>query len=331
MNCGIIRDLLPLYAEDICGEETKLAVEEHLKGCANCRARLEDMKASDSAALISALPHKAVSKKIKKNQFRLIALAVCAVMFMVVGYMGRTAQPKPVPYSEDFKFSITRDENGDILLTYDDSLIPFSVEGQEDSYERSDPIYVYSVFFEKAEERFPAQQSRIRYWDLPWKEADSASEPLATLQPNQLRLSGHGDRDVKIYYANPDSAAVLLYADPDFGMGDSYGIAFLPRLAQNYYLFMMGFVFLALALLSLIFKLFKKTKASRVFLYISFFPLSYVISHFAVKGTSNISWDILLDLRYILIAAAFASASMILTAAHVRTRRQAQSRADQTK
>ena len=44
MNCDIIRDLLPLYAEHITSEATNALVEEHLAECEACRAELEQME-----------------------------------------------------------------------------------------------------------------------------------------------------------------------------------------------------------------------------------------------------------------------------------------------
>ena len=43
LTCGIVMDLLPLYEEGICSEETRQAVEEHLKECHTCRSFLEDV------------------------------------------------------------------------------------------------------------------------------------------------------------------------------------------------------------------------------------------------------------------------------------------------
>ena len=37
IDCNVIIDLLPLYKEEICSEETKELVEEHLSGCDSCR------------------------------------------------------------------------------------------------------------------------------------------------------------------------------------------------------------------------------------------------------------------------------------------------------
>lgn len=43
MSCDIIKDLLPLYHDSICSEESKNAVEEHLKCCESCRDELRTM------------------------------------------------------------------------------------------------------------------------------------------------------------------------------------------------------------------------------------------------------------------------------------------------
>ena len=38
LSCNVIRDLLPLYRDGVCADETRTLVEEHLAGCASCRA-----------------------------------------------------------------------------------------------------------------------------------------------------------------------------------------------------------------------------------------------------------------------------------------------------
>lgn len=44
MKCEIINDLLPLYIENICCDETKKAVEEHLASCPSCLRTYQSMK-----------------------------------------------------------------------------------------------------------------------------------------------------------------------------------------------------------------------------------------------------------------------------------------------
>ena len=45
--CGIIKDLLPLYIDDVCNEESRKAVEFHLSECENCRNYYESMKSPE--------------------------------------------------------------------------------------------------------------------------------------------------------------------------------------------------------------------------------------------------------------------------------------------
>ena len=52
--CGVIRDLLPLYAENLAGEESKKLVEEHLSECEPCQQELEKLKGGPSQQLVPA-------------------------------------------------------------------------------------------------------------------------------------------------------------------------------------------------------------------------------------------------------------------------------------
>lgn len=42
--CGLVQDLLPLYRDKVCGEESRRIVEEHLKECCGCRQLSERME-----------------------------------------------------------------------------------------------------------------------------------------------------------------------------------------------------------------------------------------------------------------------------------------------
>ncbi len=44
MKCEIIRDLMPLYLDDVCSVETKKVVKEHLAGCEECRKYMQQMQ-----------------------------------------------------------------------------------------------------------------------------------------------------------------------------------------------------------------------------------------------------------------------------------------------
>ena len=44
MNCKVIGDLLPLYIDKCCSDETKTLVESHTDSCPRCKATLDQMR-----------------------------------------------------------------------------------------------------------------------------------------------------------------------------------------------------------------------------------------------------------------------------------------------
>lgn len=61
MNCAVIKDLIPLYIDGCCSEESERAVEEHLKDCSECKKLFEEMKEPTDIIVTSESP-KAFSK-----------------------------------------------------------------------------------------------------------------------------------------------------------------------------------------------------------------------------------------------------------------------------
>ena len=45
--CEVIRDLLPLYQDGACSEESRGLVEAHLKECEDCRRIAEELKQTE--------------------------------------------------------------------------------------------------------------------------------------------------------------------------------------------------------------------------------------------------------------------------------------------
>lgn len=50
MKCSVIQDLLPSYTDNICSEDTKELVEEHVAECMQCKEKLEQMKNTEIIA-----------------------------------------------------------------------------------------------------------------------------------------------------------------------------------------------------------------------------------------------------------------------------------------
>lgn len=58
MNCNVVKDLIPLYIDRCCSEESEKIVEEHIENCAVCRKLLEDMKAPADIVNVPEPPKK---------------------------------------------------------------------------------------------------------------------------------------------------------------------------------------------------------------------------------------------------------------------------------
>ena len=56
MNCDIVKDLIPLYIDGCCSEESSKIVEEHIRDCDDCKRLLEDMKSSSDIITVSESP-----------------------------------------------------------------------------------------------------------------------------------------------------------------------------------------------------------------------------------------------------------------------------------
>lgn len=93
--CGIIKDLLPLYIDDVCNEESRLAVEAHLAECETCRKCYEVMtetdsidgaKSGDFKELEMADSLKQVKRKINKRIAKIVCCVIAAAVFCMAGY-----------------------------------------------------------------------------------------------------------------------------------------------------------------------------------------------------------------------------------------------------
>lgn len=92
-TCAMIADLIPLYAEGLCSEESRAAVEAHIAECEECR-RLYEAVPQTAAPANAAMPDEAkvfkkVSRKMKKNKWLSYSLlGLLAVIICGIGYLS---------------------------------------------------------------------------------------------------------------------------------------------------------------------------------------------------------------------------------------------------
>ncbi|MDR0840339.1 MAG: zf-HC2 domain-containing protein [Christensenellaceae bacterium] len=106
--CGVIRDLLPLYYDKVCSDESRALVEEHLQTCAACGAELKTIeaefqkprsfKSAEQATLDSLKRFKA--KMLRKNVIVGAVSVLCAAAVLIGLFAYAFSYEKVVPYQE---------------------------------------------------------------------------------------------------------------------------------------------------------------------------------------------------------------------------------------
>lgn len=86
VSCGVIRDLLPLYADQVASPESRALVEEHLNGCEGCRRELEQL--TRNVSLPPEQNEKAEMKRWKKALSRKVNRRALAWGLAVVLLLG---------------------------------------------------------------------------------------------------------------------------------------------------------------------------------------------------------------------------------------------------
>ena len=85
-NCDIIKDLLPLYADDVCSEESRKAVEEHINSCPDCKAELEKLRKN---VTVSPQNDAKVLKRIKRRlRIEKLVVGIISAIVLLAGILG---------------------------------------------------------------------------------------------------------------------------------------------------------------------------------------------------------------------------------------------------
>ena len=96
IDCEIIKDLLPLYIDDICSSKSREIVEEHIEQCSSCKMELNLMNDDLSLNHIEenlneAEAIKNLSKEWKKGMLRSLlkgALTTAIIVLIFFTFIG---------------------------------------------------------------------------------------------------------------------------------------------------------------------------------------------------------------------------------------------------
>ena len=275
-ECMIVRDLLPLYVEDLVSDETRAFVEQHLAGCEDCRKALAQIRTTPGvAAEAGVVPLKNIKKRLRQLKLKSVFMAVTLVMAVLFSAFAYLTMPQYVPYSEDL-LTITETEDGMVLASFNkDKVTGFSVSDLTLS-EDGEKLVLY-----------------IYAWETTW----GYLFPDHEVQNVVLKPAGDDSLGMIFYSSNNHEEAVKVW-----GKDDSYHTVALPRIALTYYLALAVFVIVLGGVLLL---LFRKNKTVRLWLgRIILLPIAYIIGHIMIMGFNTITYSMTRDFILILIVTA---------------------------
>lgn len=115
-TCNIVRDLLPLYVDDILSEESRCLVEEHMKSCEACREEYRTISAEVQIPMdVNVNPMKKVKRMIVKR----VVITVMAVIVLCGAFLIANMILIPMDYEKyDLKnvLKVTEKEDGFYLV-----------------------------------------------------------------------------------------------------------------------------------------------------------------------------------------------------------------------
>lgn len=273
-QCNLIKDILPLYVEDMVSTDTKEFVNAHLEHCAECRAELERMRGP--AKFVPDIDTDIVPlKRIKKDLFirRLqtiffTAIIACAVVMIVFGVL---TSPKFFPYSDDL-LNVVDNHSGEIIVTFDDRVTGYTCT--KEFYEETE-IY------------------RINAWTTTW-------DIYFSNRGNQnVVIPFNDDSNIQIFFTqNNGSEDVLIYGERD---NLPQAVITLPRQILLPYFLLAA---LALIVLSGLRLLLKNKKAIIVWIDRAILlPISYMAAQLCTKGINFTTYSSQRDFCIIVLVA----------------------------
>ena len=134
ISCNIIRDLLPLYAEDMASEDTRTMVEEHLCTCEDCTEALNDMK-KNAPVPVEVAPDSL--QKVKRTIRRKRVLSVMAALLTLITLASAVFTFLFTPFQltmeqalDDFYIR----EDGAVVLDYSPYVVGRSLSGWNENW-----------------------------------------------------------------------------------------------------------------------------------------------------------------------------------------------------
>ena len=250
LSCDIIRDLLPLYAEELASADSRESVEEHLLGCESCRKAYEDMK---TCPVI--IPEEPGLDTVRRGLWRRRLLtALCAVLIVcMAGCWFLSWLTAPIYLDKSIITDIQDNHDGTVTISMDAAAV-----GRQTFQLEIDPTDAGET---------------IVLWTSRWLEW-TWSEPI----PRPLSITRSVIHN-GIYLCTGTGEDELIYENPQKFING--GVVLLPRLYLSFYFQMSLLIGSAALLLSF---LLRKRRAGKWLVCIGSLLVCYALCQGIVCG-----------------------------------------------
>ena len=273
ITCDVIEDLLPLYAEGLASDDSRILVEEHLKTCIDCKRQLNAIQEPKQIPIDTNIePLKKVERKLFRKRIQIIAITVILVLTIVIISMAYLTSPEYLPYSNDI-VSLTSYEDGKVIITFNDEVTGYDINRYA---AKNNTGYEY----------------HITTWNTIW------DQHLLKNKTQSIILNPDGEDVAAVYYYFTDGKEDILIYGKD--LYEDGGMVTLPRLFLAHYLLLAMLLAVLCGIFLFIYR--KDAKKRCVLEKIFLLPIAYIIGHFCIKGFTTTSYSAQRDFFAILLA-----------------------------
>lgn len=272
ITCNTIRDLLPLYIEEMASDDSREIIDAHLDECEACKSNLEEMNAfSEFPIDTDTTPFLKLKTTLRKKKHQTVIFSMMIALAFGVLVLAILTAPEYIPYNKEI-ITINEIGNESVLVQFGEKVSAYDLNRYPTEDSNS---YVYHV----------------TTWDSIW------NRNIAKTHLDDVVLNPAGEAIASVYYYETDgSEDILIYGE---NQNPSGGVMTLPRLFLAYY----TLIALGLAVVcTFIIILFRRhKKVTDLTIKILFLPVSYLIGQFLIKGLKTSSYGALRDFYAILL------------------------------
>ncbi len=267
-DCSIVRDLLPLYLEDMVSEDTAAYIKEHLEKCQDCAAELEDMQKPVQPVIVAQepdidiAPMKRLKKKLKMEKVQAVLCTAAFMLALMLTVISFLTTPEYFTYSPEL-VNVTENGNGDITISFSSEITNYNLQLIEN------PNSEQTVY-------------HLEAWTSAWDRMFSmpGAQDVTVTPENGNELLVYFTQYINQSSSN-GSVCIYGYDDPNSGW------VALPGLTMGYWLLINIVLFVNLGIVWLCLRK-NESKRRRVekFLLI---PVAYGLGHLCVLGFNLVS------------------------------------------